>query len=177
MKIGMSFRKERKLILDAVDACSKKLDQLLGIESPETVKRPVWRIRFRDGTEIIFRGDYMSTKSTIDAGPFNLNVDAFVDDGGNTTTDTDVPVWVSSDPTVATIAVDPAAPQGAIVTLTKKVGATQVTAAFGDQTKLNTPGNYLLTTTHTVTVGLAVSGSIELTGPGVLPDTPAVPAP
>ena len=111
-------------------------------------------------------------KCTIDAGPFTLSVDHFVDDAGNTTTDADVPVWASSDPSICTVAADPANPQGAIGTLTRKAGATQLTAAFGDQTKLGTPGNYLLAGTLTVNPGLAMSGSVEVTGPGVGPDGP-----
>lgn len=131
--------------------------------------RPQWRIKLGNGNILTFIGDFMDFKCTIDDGPFTLSVDKFVDDGGNTTTDTDIPVWASSDPTVLTFAPDPANPQGQIGTLTKKMGASVMTAAFGDQTKLGTPGNYLLSSTLTVNSGLAVAGSVEASGPGVQP--------
>ncbi len=110
------------------------------------------------------------SNTTVDGGPFQLAVDKFVDDKGNTTTDADIPVWAIDDTTVATlVAPDPANPQGATLALTGKIGAVNITAAFGDQTKLGTPGNYLLQGSLGVAAGLAVAGSIEVTGPGVTP--------
>ena len=111
----------------------------------------------------------MDFKCTVDDGPFTLSVDKFVDDKGNTTIDIDIPVWTSSDPAVMAFTANPADPQGQIGTLSGKSGATIMSAAFGDQTKLGTPGNYLLSSTLTVNSGLAVSGSVEVAGAGVTP--------
>jgi len=130
--------------------------------------RPVVTLKFQ-GFSITFEGDFMSN-TTVDGGPFQLAVDKFVDDKGNTTTDADIPVWAIDDTTIATlVAPDPANPQGAVLTLTGKQGAVNITAAFGDQTKLGTPGNYQLQGSLGVAAGLAVAGSIEVTGPGVAP--------
>jgi len=112
---------------------------------------------------------------TVDGGPtIELNVDAFVDDKGNTTTDADVPVWTAAgtaaDGTDLVTLVAPSpngGPQSAQLTIAGKVGAVQVNAAFGDQSKLGTPGNYLLTGALNITPGLAVSGTIEMSGTGV----------
>lgn len=131
--------------------------------------RPVVALKF-PGFSITFEGDTFMSNTTVDGGPFQLAVDKFVDDKGNTTTDTDVPVWAVDDTSVATlVAPDPANPQGAVLTLTGKIGAVNITAAFGDQSKLGTPGNYLLQGSLGVAPGLAVSGAIEITGPGVTP--------
>jgi hypothetical protein len=162
----ISFKKERKRILEALAAgfvsVEGKLDSLLGIES----ETRGWRIKF-PGFEISFKGNFMSN-TTVDGGPFQLSVDKFVDDKGNTTTETSIPVFAIDDTTLATlVAPDPANPQGATLTLTGKVGAINITAAFGDQTKLGTPGNYLLQGSLGVAPGLAVAGSIEVVGPGV----------
>jgi hypothetical protein len=120
------------------------------------------------GFSITFEGDTFMSNTTVDGGPFQLSVDKFVDDKGNTTTDTDVPVWAIDDTTLATlVAPDPANPQGATLTLTGKIGAINITAAFGDQTKLGTPGNYMLQGSLGVAAGKAVAGAIEITGPGV----------
>ena len=111
--------------------------------------------------------------TTVDGGPFELFVDKFVDDKGNTTTDTDIPVWAIDDSTVATlVAPSPNNPQGAQLTLTGSIGAINITAAFGDQSKLGTPGNYLLQGSLGVAPGLAVAGAIEVTGPGVTGGAP-----
>lgn len=112
---------------------------------------------------------------TVDGGPvIELNVDAFIDDQGNTTTDADVPVWTavgndaSGNALATLVAPSPnGGPQSAQLTISKKVGALQVNAAFGDQSKLGSPGNYLLSGALNITPGLAVSGTIEMTGPGV----------
>jgi hypothetical protein len=134
--------------------------------SCEDLPKPRVTLKFA-GFSITFVGAF-AMNTTVDGGPFNLSVDKFVDDKGNTTTDTDIPVWAVDDATVGTLtAPDPANPQGAILTLTGKVGALNITAAFGDQTKLNTPGNYLLQGSLGVAPGAAVAGSIEITGPGV----------
>ena len=131
--------------------------------------KPVVTIKW-SGTSITFIGDKFMSNTTVDGGPFQLAVDKFVDDKGNTTTDTDIPVWAIDDPSIATlVAPDPANPQGAVLTLTGTMGAVNITAAFGDQSKIGTPGNYLLQGSLGVAPGNAVSGAIEITGPGVTP--------
>jgi hypothetical protein len=130
-------------------------------------------VRFKDGTSITFNGAFIM-RTTVDGGPFQFSVGEFVDDKGNTTTDSDIPVWtadgVDADGNpLATLEADPGNPQGVIMTLSGKKGALQLSAAFGDQDKLGTPGNYLLTDSLNIAPGLAVSGRITGTGPGLEP--------
>ena len=137
--------------------------------------RPVLTLKDRSsGFSISFDfGEILIMDTTVDGGPFELSVDKFVDDKGNTTTDTDIPVWAitgnaaDGSPLATLVAPSTSNPQGATLTLAGKVGAINITAAFGDQSKLGTPGNYLLQGSLGVAPGQAVAGSIEVTGPGV----------
>jgi len=98
-------------------------------------------------------------------GPFTADISAFVDAASNPVTDTDVPVWAVADPTVATVAAnDPAGadPQGAVVTLTKKLGNTDVTATF--------PGGFVVTGNLNVIAGAAVGATMTFSGPGIVPN-------
>lgn len=97
-------------------------------------------------------------------GPFKADITGFVDDAGNPTTDADVPVWASSDDTVATVSVDdPGNPQEATVTLTKKQGQAQITATFGDLAS----GGFVVTGSLEVAAGAAVAATMVFSGPGL----------
>jgi hypothetical protein len=97
-------------------------------------------------------------------GPFTADIVNFVDSKGNPVTDTDVPVWASSDETVATVAVgDPANPQEATITLTGALGQAQVTATFGDPAN----GGFVVTGSLEVVAGPAVSATMNIVGPGI----------
>lgn len=100
-------------------------------------------------------------------GPFVADIVGFVDDHGNPTTETDVPVFASSDETVATVAVDPATPQKATVTLTGKTGQAQITASFPDASGGGSGPAYVVTGLLDVQPGEAVSASMNFSGPGL----------
>ncbi len=104
-----------------------------------------------------------------DGGPFNADVSAFIDSKQNPTSDKDVPVYTSSDATIATVApsTDPADPQGGVVTLTGKLGNVDIVATF--------PGGFACTGNLNVIPGAAASAQMVFSGPGIVPD--AAPAP
>jgi len=114
--------------------------------------------------QLTFIGDFMATVAD-SGGPFTADISAFVDAASNPVTDTDVPVWAVADPTVATVAAnDPAGadPQGAVVTLTKKLGNTDVTATF--------PGGFVVTGNLNVIAGAAVGATMTFSGPCIVPN-------
>jgi hypothetical protein len=171
MKLGVSFKKERATILAAVaavakqlDAANTKLDTLLGIESAP-IKRATVTLRFGHQS-ISFNytsGDKIMATVADSGGPFNADISAFVDAASNPVTDTDVPVWAAADSTVATVtaSTDTADPQGGVVTLTKKLGNTDITATF--------PGGFVVTGNLNVIAGAAVGATMTFTGPGIVP--------
>lgn len=100
-------------------------------------------------------------------GPFTADISGFVDAANNPVTDTDVPAWAVADTTIATVAVaDPTKPQEATVTLTKKLGNTDVTATFGDPAA----GGFVVTGNINVIADAAVGATILFSGPGIVPD-------
>lgn len=100
-------------------------------------------------------------------GPFVADISAFVDSAGNPVTDVDVPVWASSDESVATVAVaDPAKPQEGTVTLTKALGNVNITATFGDPAA----GGFVCTGNLNVIAGAAVGATMTFSGPGIVPN-------
>jgi hypothetical protein len=106
-------------------------------------------------------------------GPYTTDVSGFLDAKGNPVTDLDAPVWKSSDPTIATVAVgDPTKPQEATTTLTGKTGQVQITATFGDPTA----GGFVVSGSLEVVPGPAVSASMTFAGPGITAPAPAAPA-
>lgn len=126
------------------------------------------RVRVRIGhSTITFHGDF-KMQVPDSGGPFLADITGFVDAAGNPTTDTDVPVWKSSDETVATVAVaDPSKPQEATVTLTKKLGQAQITADFNGGAANAAGGGFTVTGDLTVVAGAAVSATMVFSGPGV----------
>lgn len=101
-------------------------------------------------------------------GPFNADVSGFVDSASNPVTDADIPVYAVADPTIATVvANDPAGsdPQGAVITLTKKLGNTDVTATFGDPAN----GGFVVTGNLNVIAGAAAGAVMAFSGPGIVP--------
>lgn len=99
-------------------------------------------------------------------GPFEATIADFVDDKGNLTTENDVPVWASSDDTIATVAAMPANPQAATVTLTGKTGQVQITSTFPSAAEGGTGPGYVVTGMLDVMPGDAVSASMKFAGPG-----------
>lgn len=103
-----------------------------------------------------------------DGGPFNADISAFVDAATNPVTDADIPVYAVADPAIATVvANDPAGPdpQGAVITLTKALGNTDVTATFGDPAA----GGFVVTGNLNVIAGAAVGATMTFSGPGIVP--------
>lgn len=136
----------------------------------QAILYPKPRVTLRFGLyAVTFEGDFMST--VVDSGgPFTADISAFVDAASNPVTDTDVPVWAVADPTIATVAVaDPTKPQEATVTLTKKLGNTDVTATF--------PGGLVVTGNLNVIAGAAVGATMVFTGPGVVDPAAVAAAP
>jgi hypothetical protein len=112
---------------------------------------------------VTFAGDF-DMKVPTSGGPFKADITGFVDNAGNPTTDTDVPVWASSDPTVAAVSVDdPNNPQEATIALTKKPGQAQITATFGDPAS----GGFVVTGSLEAVAGSAVSATMVFSGPGI----------
>lgn len=103
-----------------------------------------------------------------DGGPFTATISQFVDSKGNPTTEEDIPVWATSDSTIATVSVDdPTTPQTATVTLTGTLGQAQITASFpGVDTGGHGPA-YVVTGDLTVQAGAAVSATMTFSGPGI----------
>lgn len=112
------------------------------------------------------KGVFMATVPA-SGGPFRAEITGFVDDKGNTTTENDVPVWASSDETIATVAVDGSNPQAADVTLTGKTGQAQITASFPGSDAGGSGASYVVTGMLDVQPGEAVSASMSFSGPGV----------
>lgn len=100
-------------------------------------------------------------------GPFRADITGFVDDKGNPTTENDVPVWASSDESIATVAADASNPQAADVTLTGKTGQAQITASFPDASGGGSGPAYVVTGMLDVQPGDAVSASMTFAGPGL----------
>lgn len=98
-------------------------------------------------------------------GPFVADIVNFVDAKGNPVTDTDTPVWASSDTTIATVAVSATNPQEATVTLVGPLGQAQITATFGDPAA----GGFVVTGVLDVIAGAAVSATMTFAGPGIGP--------
>jgi hypothetical protein len=115
-------------------------------------------------SSITFKGDFMATFAD-SGGPINVDVSAFVDAASNPVNDSDIPVYAVANSSIATIvANDPAGPdpQGAVITLTKALGNTDVTATF--------PGGFVCTGNLNVIAGAAVGATMTMTGPGLVPD-------
>jgi hypothetical protein len=128
-------------------------------------ERAVITLRFGNSF-ITFEGDFMATVKD-SGGPFTADISGFVDAANNPVTDTDVPAWAVADTTIATVAVaDPTKPQEATVTLTKKLGNTDVTATFGDPAA----GGFVVTGNINVIADAAVGATILFSGPGIVPD-------
>lgn len=125
-------------------------------------RRARWTVRF-DGITLCLKGNFaMDVKDT--AGPFALDVSLFVDAKDNPTTDADIPVYSVDNADVATVvANDPAGtdPQGAVLTLTGKLGQVNVSATFGDPTS----GGFVVTSNGAINVlpGAAVSATMTIT--------------
>lgn len=129
--------------------------------------RPKPRARITLGfgsTKLTFEGDF--TMQVPDSGgPFTADITGFVDSKGNPTTDSDVPVWASSDESIAGVAVSDTNPQEAVVTLKGPLGQVQITATFGDPAN----GGFVVTGTLEVQPGAAVSATMAFSGPGITP--------
>lgn len=130
-------------------------------------KRRSWLIKLSFGNQSISfvteRNYFMATVADT-GGPFNADVSAFVDPKNNPVADTDIPVYASSDTTVATVApsTDPADPQGGVVTLTGKLGNVDITATFPNFPQPVT-GNL------NVIASAAVGATMTFSGPGIVP--------
>jgi len=128
--------------------------------------RAVVTLGFPDGTAITFTGDWkMQVPDT--GGPFTADISAFVDAKNNPVTDTDIPVWASSDTNLATVVPnDPAGtdPQGSVVTLGTGTGQAQITASFPAQ-KGGQP--FVVTGSLEIVGGAAVSATMTFAGPGI----------
>lgn len=83
-------------------------------------------------------------------GPFQVVVAGFVDAAGQPTTDTDTPVYASSNAAVATV------DAAGVVTLTKAIGQVQIAATFGDPAA----GGFTVTGDLDVQPGAAVSATM-----------------
>ena len=146
-----------------IDVCFRDVSQRQ-LNQLTSLLRPAARLRFFVGAFVMIGDFQMQVPDS--GGPFTADVQNFVDSKGNPVTDTDAPVWASSDPTVATVVVgDPTKPQEATVTLTGKLGQAQVTATFGDPAA----GGFVVTGTLDVVAGAAVSASMSFSGAGVAP--------
>jgi hypothetical protein len=151
-----------------IDVCfrgitSHQLNQLTSL------LRPKARIVLRFGAySLQFVGDHFMATVADSGGPFTADISTFVDAASNPVTDTDVPVWAVADPTIATVApsTDPADPQGAVITLTKALGNTDVTATFGDPAA----GGFVVTGNVNVIAGAAVGATMTFAGPGLVPN-------
>lgn len=136
---------------------------------PESQRREAV-VRLRCGlfsiTICTVKGKIMATVPAT-GGPFQATITNFVDSAGNPTTESDVPVWASSDDTIASVLADVVNPQAAEVTLTGKTGQVQITASFPDASGGGTGAAYVVTGMLDVLPGEAVSASMEFSGPGV----------
>lgn len=112
------------------------------------------------------KGVFMATVPA-SGGPFRADITGFVDDKGNPTTENDVPVWASSDESIATVAADTANPQSADVTLTGKTGQAQITASFPGSDAGGSGAAYVVTGMLDVQPGEAVSASMSFSGAGL----------
>jgi hypothetical protein len=126
-------------------------------------------------TSVTFEGDFMATV-TDSGGPLTVNVSTFVDAAGNPVNDTDIPVYTSSMPDVATVAAnDPAGtdPQGAVITLTKKLtdpaAPCVITADFKGGAGNAVNGGFTITGQLNVIAGAAVGAQMVFGGPGLVP--------
>lgn len=134
-------------------------------------KPPLPKVKISFGPySFTLHGDIMSTVPDT-GGPFAAEITAFVDAKSNPTTDTDVPVWGTSDATIATATPDAVNPQKAAVALTGKTGQVQITATFGDVAA----GGFVVTGQLDVQPGAAVSATMSITGSGL--STPVTPTP
>jgi hypothetical protein len=118
-------------------------------------------------TRFTFQGDFtMRVPDT--GGPFTVDITAFLDAKGNPATDTDAPVFNTSDASIATVSVgDPNKPQEATVTLTGKTGQAQITADFAGGAAAAASGGFTVTGLLEVQPGAAVSATMTFSGPGI----------
>lgn len=106
-----------------------------------------------------------------DGGPLKFDISGFVSDKGNPVTDKDIPALSSSDESVATVAPDPADPDGqdGVITLTGKNTDPETTVVIKASFPAQKYGQAFEVTGNLVVIDPAAAGAqAVISGPGVV---------